>query len=81
MNNFPVLFCDWYYMTSCSTGAQAVEPGPDSFLQHPRYVEMCVLVMQAAVQQGLASSVLPWGQAVLQNVRANCKMPPAEFAR
>lgn len=58
-----------------------MEAGSDTFLQHPRYVEMCVLVMQAALQQGLASSVPSWCQTVLQNVRANCKVPRAEFAR
>lgn len=60
---------------------QGSEAAHESFSQHPRYVEMCVRVMEAAVQQGLASSIPAWSQAVLQNIRATCKMPRAELTR
>ena len=63
------------------TGAQAAEVIPDSFIQHPRYVEMCVRVMEAALQQGLESSLPAWSQTALQNIRNNCKLPPVEPAR
>jgi len=60
---------------------QGSEAAPESFAQHPRYVEMCVRVMEAALQQGLASSIPVWSQAVLQNIRATCKMPRTELTR
>ena len=60
---------------------QGSEAAPESFSQHPRYMEMCVRVMEAALQQGLASSIPAWSQAVLQNIRATCKMPRAELTR
>ena len=63
------------------TGAQAPEVIPDSFTQHPRYVEMCVRVIEAALQQGLEGSLPAWSQTVLQNVRTNCKLPQVEPAK
>ncbi len=62
-------------------GGQVAEASPDSFSQHPRYVEMCIRVMDAALQQGLASSIPAWSQTVLQNIRTTCKLPRADLAR
>lgn len=64
-----------------AAGGQGSEAAPESFLQHPRYVEMCVRVMEAAKQQGQASSIPAWSQAVLQNIRAICRPPRTELPR
>ena len=68
---------------TCAAGG--ITPGSEGaaepFTQQARYVEMCVRVMHAAVQQGLAASLPAWSQTVLQNVKLLCTQPRVEPER
>lgn len=75
--------CSFILHLGCAAGgAQPVPEQPtDTFSQQPRYVEMCVRVMETAEQQGLGSQLTAWSQTVLQNVQSLCKMPQVEPER
>ena len=60
---------------------QVPEASPEAFTQQPRYTEMCVKVMEAAVQQGLANNLTAWTQTVLENMQSLCKLPKVEPER
>ena len=59
----------------------AVPEPPASFKQHPRYVEMAALIMEAAARQGQAALVLQWAERVQQTIKEASSVPRPAFDR